>query len=187
MKKISKRITSIIIITVMMVVFLAPTASYAATSLDKCTRKIAGWSVSVAKTSGNKIGSCETLSVTTNRTQNNMPSTFTKKLTYSATFGGDLSSSLSASIAAGTGKVNGGLGAEVNGTVSFSGTVAKEYTEKNSLTIQPNYKLTVTRQNYGDKITGYGKFFVAWVTTKSGSLTINIPKYDDVVYKTTKI
>jgi len=165
------------IILSLLLVFSLFAGTAGAASYSACKSKILGWSTSTSKTTGQKISTATVVSVDNTKGTGTVTYKKTITTTNSVTVGGSLSSSISGSLNAGTGVVSGGLASGINSEIKFSGTLEKSASDAVSTTIPKGKKLTIYADKMGDKLSGYAKYFVAWICTKSGTTAVSVPKY----------
>lgn len=162
---------------VLIFAFSIDTINADAASLSSIKALAIGWGISI-DVKNNSLVATKGIGGLDNRKSSLSASyKYTKDFTQSISFAGTLAGELSGTISGTKGKVSGGLGAKINSTTSIASSFTYKYTQDYSTTVPAKKNLTLYSDFYGKQITGYAKYFVGFITMKSGSLVVKIPQY----------
>lgn len=138
---------------------LAGSASY-----DDVPRKFGGWGVSTTNYFDQVIDGPETI-VKLDNIAGNMPKHWERTITRVPGFG----------------TIEGGLASKIQSSVGYNYAYTHRKTDKISISCAPGYRIMELKYVYGDRISVYAKYFVAWVTAKKVNGNIYTPRYFEYV------
>jgi hypothetical protein len=166
------------LVAVIVITFVFSSVAFAG-SYDSVPVIFAGWSLSPNTTYSNLLLNTKTIGGLDNLDSSIAASYFfNSTITQSILLGGTLGGELSSTINVESGTVSGGLGSKINASINIQATYTGSYTEQyGPVTVPAHKKLTLKSKIYGTKVSGYAKYFIAWIESQRGTYIVKIPEY----------